>query len=114
MKFTGKVKKGDQRGRKLGFPTLNLEVSELLADGVYIVRTEGLASVMHVGPLPTFDKVEKRVEIHVLDFDEDWYEREVTVEVFDKIREVEKFNSLEDLVAAIEGDVRKARQFFGS
>lgn len=114
MKFTGKVKKGDQRGRKLGFPTLNLEVAESLEDGVYIVATENLPAVMHVGPLPTFDKIEKRVEIHVLDFDEDWYEKEVTVEVFDKIREVEKFNSVESLLLAIEGDVRKAREFFNN
>ncbi|MEK9166821.1 MAG: riboflavin kinase [Patescibacteria group bacterium] len=111
MKFIGKVKKGDQRGRKLGFPTLNLEVSMALEDGVYCVLVEGLPGVMHVGPLPTFS-IGRRVEIHILDFDEDWYEREVEVEVFDKIRDVRKFDSVEDLVIAIEGDVKKAREIF--
>ncbi len=112
MKFTGKVIKGDGRGRKLGFPTLNLKTSLILEDGVYIARADGLASVMHVGRLPTFSIDEKRVEIHVLDVDDDWYGREVTVEVFDKIREVEKFDSVKSLVKAIEGDVKKAREFF--
>lgn len=111
MKFIGKVKKGDQRGRKLGFPTLNLDVSVDLDDGIYCVLVDGLKGVMHAGPVPTFS-IDRRLEIHILDFDEDWYGREVEVEVFDKIREVEKFNSVEDLVEAIEGDVRKAREFF--
>ncbi len=111
MKFTGKVKKGDQRGRKLGFPTLNLETDLDLEDGIYCVRVEGLPAVMHLGPLPTFS-LGRRVEIHILDFDEDWYEREVEVEVFDKIRDVRKFDSVEDLVIAIEDDVKKAREIF--
>lgn len=112
MKFTGKVVKGDGRGRKLGFPTLNLDVSLILEDGVYIARADGLAGVMHVGRLPTFSIDEKRVEIHVLDFDGDWYGREVAVEVFDKIRDVENFDSAEGLLRAIKADVRMTREFF--
>lgn len=111
MKFTGKVVKGDGRGRKLGFPTLNFDVSLDLDDGVYCVLVEGLKAVMHVGHVPTFS-IGRRVEIHVLDFDEDWYEREVDVHVLDKIREVKKFNSVEDLIEAIEGDVKQAREIF--
>ncbi|MBI4127111.1 riboflavin kinase [Candidatus Peregrinibacteria bacterium] len=113
MKFTGKVIKGDMRGRKLGFPTVNLDVRHILPErGVYFARTDGLPSLMHHGPLSTHGIESDRVEIHILDFEGDLYGREVTVEVFDKIRDVAKFNSTEELVMRIQEDIALAREFF--
>ena len=135
MKFTGKVIKGDSRGREIGFPTLNLntdlDLISTLSDGVYVVvvsipaKNDGsilpenkidserpMNALMHFGPIPTFDKTEKRIEIHILDFEGDLYGREVNVEVFDKIRDITKFATKELLIEAIQSDVAFAKKYF--
>lgn len=113
MKFTGKIIKGDSRGKKIGFPTINLNVFELpVGHGVYVVKVGELPALMHYGPVPTFGNHSSRVEIHILDFDDDIYGREVEVEIFNKVRGVQKFKSAEDLVERIKEDIRLAREFF--
>lgn len=108
----GVVVRGDGRGRKLGFPTANLDVpSGLLVppDGVYAGWTNGRRAAISIGTNPHFDGVERRVEAHLLDFDGDLYGQRLVVEVWSLLRGQARFDSLDDLVAAIAADVEQAR-----
>ena len=108
----GTVVRGDGRGRELGFPTANLDVPEGLLvppDGVYAGSTLGRRAAISIGTNPHFDGVERRVEAYLLDFDGDLYGRRLVVEIWSRIRGQGRFDSLEELVAAIEGDVRRTR-----
>lgn len=115
----GHVKKGDQRGRTIGFPTANISTEGYLKPlfGVYAVRLvveEGPAKgiwpgVANVGRRPTFDKKDVLLEAHLFDFNQDIYEYPVKVEFVEFIREERKFDGLEALKAQIEQDGRAAR-----
>ncbi|MBX3095003.1 MAG: riboflavin kinase, partial [Cryobacterium sp.] len=90
------------------------------ADGVYagwlVVGThdeggEWMPAAISVGNNPTFENVpQKQVEAHVLDRDIDLYGKTVEVRFFDRVRGMERFDSLDDLVAAIEADVARVRE----
>jgi riboflavin kinase/FMN adenylyltransferase len=113
-----RVQSGDQRGRQLGFPTANLSLGDYVqpALGVYAVRValdeEGLVwhdAVANLGRRPTFDKQEVLLEVHLLDFDEDIYGRNLRVAFVDYIREERKFDGLEALKEQISLDREQAR-----
>ena len=120
---TGEVVEGDRRGRDLGFPTANVPVRDLAvpADGVYAgwlrVRDDGACfpAAISVGTNPTFDGVrERRVESYVLDrTDLDLYGRAVEVCFVARIRGMVRFDGVEGLVAAIQGDVASTRELLG-
>lgn len=117
MKLTGKKVRGDGRGKPLGFPTLNLEMEENQRPetGIYAVKLSfdgrDFKGAMHVGPRPTFEGASSTVEIHVLDFSEEVEQGTlVEFEVVKKLREVEKFGSVEALVKQIQLDVKEARE----
>jgi len=108
----GIVVRGDGRGRELGFPTVNLDVPEGLLvppDGVYAGWAEGRRAAVSIGTNPHFDGVERRVEAHLLDFDGDLYGERLVVELWSLLRDQRRFDSLEDLVAAIGDDVERTR-----
>jgi riboflavin kinase/FMN adenylyltransferase len=108
----GIVVRGDGRGRELGFPTANLDVPDGLLvppDGVYAGWTRDRRAAISIGTNPHFDGVERRVEAHLLDFDGDLYGDRLLVELWSGIREQRRFDSLEELVAAIDDDVERAR-----
>jgi riboflavin kinase/FMN adenylyltransferase len=108
----GIVVRGDGRGRELGFPTANLDVPEGLLvppDRVYAGWTHDRRAAVSIGTNPHFDGVEQRVEAHLLDFDADLYGRRLVVEIWSPLREQRRFDSLEDLVAAIGDDVERTR-----
>lgn len=113
----GTVVRGAQRGAGLGFPTANLgDVGQVLPrDGVYAGRAfldgDGPAhlAAIHVGANATFDAVERTVEAHLLDFNGDLYGRTVELEFTDAIRPTRRFDSVADLLAQIEADVRQVR-----
>ncbi|MDV7355291.1 3,4-dihydroxy-2-butanone-4-phosphate synthase [Rhodococcus oxybenzonivorans] len=116
----GVVTHGDQRGRELGFPTANLVVEEGtnsgLVDGVWAGRCElpngvSVISAVSIGRRSTFyGRVEPRlVEAHLLDFQEDMYGLEITVYLDYWIRGQATFSSKEDLIAALNDDVRRVR-----
>ena len=114
----GEVIHGQHLGRKLGFPTANLNLPEELiipANGVY----KGLAeiesklyyAVINVGKRPTVDNLEKDlVEVHVLEFNKDIYGQNIQVSFLQKIREEKKFDSLEDLKSQIKQDCDFVRE----
>lgn len=114
-RISGPVVRGAGRGRKLGFPTANVQFSQELIPlpGVYIVDAdvEGVCrrAVASVGFNPTFGENSLGVEVHLLDFDGDLYGREIFVHFRDRIRDERKFKNVEELVRQIEKDVRFAR-----
>ncbi len=118
----GEVVHGDHRGRELGFPTANLALSAdpaVPADGVYsgwLVRADGerLPAAISVGSNPTFDGTERRVEAYVLDRDDlDLYGEHVAVEFAERLRGMERFESVDALLAQMSADVVAARAQVG-
>ena len=108
----GIVVRGDGRGRELGFPTANLDVpADLLVppDGVYAGWMRDSRAAISIGTNPHFDGVERRVEAHLLAFDGDLYGERLVVEIWSRIREQRRFDSLEELVRAIGDDVERTR-----
>ncbi len=108
----GIVVHGDGRGRELGFPTANLDVPAGLLippDGVYVGRTRERLAAISIGTNPQFDGVERRVEAHLLDFDDDLYDQRLVVEIWGWIRGQMRFDSVEALVEQIGADVAQAR-----
>jgi riboflavin kinase/FMN adenylyltransferase len=112
---SGRVIPGAARGRKLGFPTANVEfVQELLPlPGVYVIDAAvgGVVrrGVANVGFNPTFGENSLGVEVHILDFAGDLYGQDMAVRFRDRIRDERKFKSVEELVRQIEKDVGYAR-----
>ena len=120
--ISGRVLHGAKLGRTIGFPTLNLRVSgsrsggRPAVQGVYTVRVHGLAEA----PLPGVASVGLRptvtadghwlVEVHLFDFAQQVYGRLVRVEFVHKLRDEEKYDSLEELTAAIARDAVRARE----
>jgi riboflavin kinase/FMN adenylyltransferase len=113
--ISGKVVHGAKRGRQLGFPTANIHMrhERPALTGVYAVKLDGLASVANLGVRPTIGGIPKlSLEVHILDFDGDLYDRHVHVEFLHKIRDEMKFDGLEALKAQIAADIVVARDFF--
>jgi riboflavin kinase/FMN adenylyltransferase len=114
-RVSGPVITGAGRGRKLGYPTANIQYAQELLPlpGVYIVEVEVAAvryrGVANVGFNPTFGENSLGVEVHLLDFDRDLYGQEVSVFFRARIRDERKFKSAEELVRQIEKDVQYAR-----
>lgn len=117
----GTVKKGDQKGRTIGFPTANLEFGDLVRPkfGVYCVelRIEGDTvwhpGVANTGVRPTVGGEAARLEVHIFDFDRDIYDLHVDVRFRSFIREEKKFESFDALKAQIQKDAEGARAMFG-
>jgi riboflavin kinase/FMN adenylyltransferase len=118
--IVGKVIAGDKLGRQLGFPTANLDVTQLAlpSDAVYAahstVRGVRHHSVLNIGTRPTVNsnRRERRVEVHLLDFAGEIYGEEVEVEFVGKLRDEMKFASLDALKAQISADIIAAGKLF--
>lgn len=119
--FDARVISGSGRGKKIGVPTLNLEIpdncSQMLAPALYTcmvtINADSLQmpALLHYGARPTFnDSVS--CEIHVFDTIITNTVTSVTVTVLDKIREVQKFNNTAELLAQIDRDITIARTLF--
>ncbi len=114
----GRVVKGQQLGRTLGFPTANIRVCRrrLPLQGVFAVRTlvdgHRFNAVANLGIRPSVSGVKPLLEVHMLDFKGDLYDRTLRVEFVEKIRDEQKFESLEALRAAIANDIEVARKLF--
>jgi riboflavin kinase/FMN adenylyltransferase len=112
--ISGKVVHGAKRGRQLGFPTANVHMrhERPALTGVYAVKLDNLPAVANLGVRPTIAGIPKlMLEVHVLDFSGDLYDRHVHVEFLQKIRDEQKFENLEALKAQIAQDVEAARYF---
>ena len=113
----GPVMHGLENGRKINFPTLNMEIDEnLLPNGVYISRTfiDGkiYKSMTNVGTHPSISELSKPIiETHVLDFSEFIYGKIVKVEVLKFIRDQKKFASLNDLKEQLKKDLIQTKNY---
>ena len=115
--LSGQVVSGDKRGRSLGFPTANLDLrpeQALPGDGVYATIThtddDSLPSVTNIGVRPTFGGNQRLVETYILDFEDDLLGQKLTIDLVDKLRDEERFDTVEELKAQMIKDVEQARQ----
>jgi riboflavin kinase/FMN adenylyltransferase len=131
--LTGMVVRGLQNGRKLGYPTANLQVSDeyklIPKTGIYAVRVhytevrdidkttkadQVFSGMLSIGYNPTFDGKEETIEVNILDFEKEIYGEQLTLEFIDYIRDEKKFASVEDLIEAIKNDEVITRQIFSA
>jgi len=119
----GRVVRGEGVGRRLGFPTANLEVSPeklIPADGIYACRSGQRRlrnAVAYIGRRPTFgERGERRVEVHVLDYDGgvELHGRRMRAELVERLREDRRFGSEGALVEQMMRDCRRARAVLDS
>ncbi|MEH7419285.1 riboflavin kinase, partial [Neobacillus drentensis] len=113
----GKVIHGRKKGRELGFPTANILANpDLLEKGVYGVtlnyKEEIFFGLMNVGIKPTFNSLEKTIEVHILDFSGEIYGEFVECQPLFRIRGEQKFDSIEQLKHQIEEDIKFAQKRF--
>ena len=112
----GPVGEGERRGRLLGVPTINLfELSPrklLPPDGVYAVRVEwrggSAGGMMNQGPRPTFQDGRRILEAHIFDFEGDLYGEWVRIEWIERLRDIQRFGSVEQLKQQLERDRARA------
>jgi len=116
----GRVVRGKQLGRTLGFPTANLRFPKTPAlSGIYATWIHGLTerpwpSVSSFGTRPTVEGVEPLLEAHLFDFSGDLYGRHLRVEFVAKLRDEEKFDGLDALTAQMQRDAAQARQLLSA
>ncbi|MFV0236759.1 bifunctional riboflavin kinase/FAD synthetase [Empedobacter falsenii] len=119
--LSGVVVHGDKIGRTLGFPTANLRVNNLKivpAHGVYsvnvFVEDKKYLGLLSIGVRATVtNSHELRIEVNILDFNEDIYGKTIRLEFLDKIRDEKKFNSLDELIATMNKDKENAIRLYG-
>ncbi|MFM2138331.1 MAG: hypothetical protein RJA57_638 [Bacteroidota bacterium] len=112
--FSGEVVHGNKLGRKLGYPTANLQVLDpeklVPADGIYAVLVElddapgMLKGMMSIGFRPTVDGKKRVIEVNIFDFDREIYGQTLTVHLKKYLREEKKFDGLEALVRQMDQD----------
>jgi riboflavin kinase/FMN adenylyltransferase len=115
-RISGIVEAGAARGRTIGFPTANIKPDPrraLPADGVYaaVVPLDGVEhrAVVNLGSRPTFKEGERLLEVHLLDVTADLYNRPLDVDFVDRLRDVQRFESVDALKAQIGRDADAAR-----
>ncbi|MFZ5636721.1 MAG: bifunctional riboflavin kinase/FAD synthetase [Pseudomonadota bacterium] len=119
--IAGRVVRGRQLGRTLGYPTANLRFGGKTPAlrGIYATRVHGVApdpwpSVSSFGTRPTVDGKEPLLEAHLFDFDGDLYGKHIEVEFVARLRDEEKFPDLPTLVAQMNRDAEQARRLLGA
>ncbi|MGE0080891.1 MAG: bifunctional riboflavin kinase/FAD synthetase [Thiohalomonadaceae bacterium] len=117
----GRVAHGDKRGRSIGFPTANIHLhrKNVPLEGVFVVQMHGVAErpwpgVANIGVRPTVDGTRALLEVHLFDFAQEIYGRQVEIEFLHKLRPEQRFESLEALKRQIELDARAARAYFAA
>jgi len=112
----GAVRHGDKRGRTIGFPTANIDTWHKVVPvrGVYAVQVAGVADglwpgVANVGQRPTFGDNEARLEVYLFDFNRDIYSHQLRVDFRAKLRDEQRFDSVDALKAQITADCAAAR-----
>jgi len=116
-RINGIVVKDEQRGTQIGFPTANLAGIETIlpAEGIYAAWAETddgrrFPAAVSIGPNPTFGQDREKVEAHLLDFMEDIYGRTLQLDFIERIRPMERYDSVEDLVSQLHDDIAMVRR----
>lgn len=117
--LSGRVMHGDGRGRQWGIPTANIKMHKrnLPLKGVFCVRVKRedgatLYGVANIGCRPTIDGTKNILEVHMFDFNGSLYGENIEVEFLHKIRDEEKFSSIDVLVRKIKQDIQISKQYF--
>ncbi|GAB4392536.1 MAG: bifunctional riboflavin kinase/FAD synthetase [Gammaproteobacteria bacterium] len=117
--LSGRVTQGAQLGSQLGFPTANIHIKReyCALNGVYAVKVYGLqqnalSAVANIGRRPTVDGLRLTLEVHILNFHENIYGRYLEIEFLHKLRDEQKFASIDMLKQQIAHDVQQAQDFF--
>jgi riboflavin kinase / FMN adenylyltransferase len=114
----GTVVEGDERGRKLGFPTANIVPSDDLVcpgHGVYAAFADGQPAAVNVGIRPTFETGRGLlVEAYLIDFEGDLYGRTLRIAFISRLRGERRFPDVEELIAQMHRDVEAARELCAS
>ena len=121
-RLSGRIIKGQGRGKKIGFATANIELHPfklLMKKGVYITKSKINKSVYHsvtnIGKNPTFGDIDQlQIETHLLGFDRDIYGEKLEVEFLKRLRDEVSFSSVNELLDQINLDVQKAKSYFKS
>ena len=117
--LSGEVVSGQQLGRKIGFPTINLKIYPrkcLPKNGVYAIRArfdgknENHAAALNIGVRPTVDGAKLAVEFHVLDENIETAPAQVEIEFVARLRDERKFAGLDELAAQLRADVERTRE----
>ena len=115
--ISGKVIKGDQRGRSIGIPTANIEYplnTIIIPYGVYAVeiKIDGNTyfGIVNFGVRPTFDKEKPIVEAYLFNFDHDIYDKSIELFFYKQIRQEKKFNGIKELLNQINLDIAEAKK----
>ncbi|MEW6614515.1 MAG: bifunctional riboflavin kinase/FAD synthetase [Thermodesulfobacteriota bacterium] len=116
--ISGKVGRGRDRGKGLGFPTANLKSVEEIhpKPGIYVVHVfygdHPYQGVVNIGFNPTFADGTLSIEVHILDFNKDIYDENIKVSFVERLRDEKAFDSPETLVEQIKKDVERTREIF--
>lgn len=110
--LTGKIRKGKGLGRTLNFPTANLKIAEgyklIPKNGAYVVKSNldgtTLYGMMNIGVNPTVDGKNRSIEIHFFDYSEDLYGKVLRIDVLHRLRDEQKFDSLDTLRQQLDRD----------
>lgn len=114
----GSVIRGEGRGRKLKFPTANLSQCEQIipADGVYAAKAqvgdESFAAAVSIGTKPTFGLAPRAIEAFLIDASGDFYRRQMTLHMLERLRGQVKFANTDELKRQIANDVQKVREIY--
>lgn len=117
--ISGRVIHGCKQGRQLGFPTANVALKRQVSpvNGVFAVKIKisdkEYYGVANVGSKPTLNGQKMLLEVHIFDFKQDIYGTFISVELITKLRNEQKFDTLDQLIAQIDADVKVAKQCFG-
>ena len=116
--MNGTVVHGDKRGKSIGYPTANIQPENekkiTPKRGVYAVwvRVDGkyFGGMMNIGERPTFEGTSHTIEVHIFDFDQDIYGKEVQLQFVERIRDEKKFSGAEELIARLRDDENQVRK----
>lgn len=118
-RMCGRVAHGDKIGRTIGIPTANIHLHRKVSpvQGIYVVEVFGLQGepvpgVASVGTRPTVGGTRALLEIHLFDFKQDIYGRYLNIDFLHKLRDEEKFDSLDEMKVRINQDMDEARAWF--
>ena len=120
ISYTGTVVRGKRLGSSIGFPTANIQLhnlTQLPRFGVYAVRVhidkKTYLGCLNIGINPTVESnLDTKIEIHILEFEENIYDKDISFELIEFIRDEKKFGSIDDLTAQIQLDVDKIKNNF--
>jgi len=117
--LTGIVSKGKQLGRTIGYPTANIKIEEhyklIPANGVYVAKTiindKIVYGMMNIGNRPTVDGTSQTIEINLFDFEQDLYNHKITVYLLKRMRNEQKFESIDALKTQLSIDKITAQDY---